>query len=462
MAKLTIQSNYIFKISYPKIIEALKSCLCAMDRVEELRLCEIPRLKLEEIFRDLPKSAPQLHTLRIEVKGRSFHFVGPASPIYEDFLYDTERLRCVVLTNCKISWESQLLTGLTRLTLQNSSTANSSIIQFLHALQRMPALTYLYLERSIPDDSEHSSTFPIVDLPCLQKLHISSRVGPLTTVLRHITIPHSAKFSLVCRGKRSTQIDFSNFLSVFASKFLSSWIILGLTLRLFDDTDDTQTDGLEFYLWTTVFKSFPPSPSCIRFRSRPHLVLTWPSSLRENRNHAKVLTYVFKAIRFPYLFQLQIATENYIDSRTWLRTFGTLLLLRWMCVRSNKPHSFLKALVYKKEAGDKWETISFPNLRYVHLECTDFFGAARDSISVDMLLDCLRERCERYAEIRCLGLRDCYYISSDDVKRLKEVVVDVIWDGKEQELSDEDDEDESDGDTIEDSEEESDEDSDDD
>ena len=453
MAKLTIWSGFSLDTSNPKIIEALKSCICAMNRVEELRLWQIPRLKMEEIFRDLPKSAPQLHTLSISVKGRSFRFFGPAS-IYEDFLCDTERLQCVELTRCKISWESQLLTGLTRLFLRHSSTANSSIIQFLHALQRMPALSVLFLENSIPDDdSEDPSTYPIVDLPCLQKLHISSGVGPLTTVLPHITIPHSAKFNLTCREKQSTQFDFSNFLSVLATKFLSSWTIRGLTLRLLDGMDD----GLEFYLRMTVLEDrFPtPTPTYFRPDSQLRLVLTWPSSFSTDRNHAKVLTCAFKAMRFPFLTQLQMSTENCIDSRTWIETFGTLPRLTWVGVQSCKPHSFLEALVYKMEAAEKSEiayhTVSFPKLRHIHLECTDFYGPARDSISVDMLLDCLRERCERNAEIRWLGLKYCYYISSDDVKRLKEVVVDVIWDGKEQELSDEDDEDDSDRDTIDDS-----------
>ena len=55
-----------------------------------------------------------------------------------------------------------------------------------------------------------------------------------------------------------------------------------------------------------------------------------------------------------------------------------------------------------------------------------------------------------------LHLDDCYYTSSDDVERLKEVVVDVIWDGVEQEVSTDRDSEEdgnydSDGNTIEDS-----------
>ena len=123
--------------------------------------CRGIKINLIKFFWDLPKSAPQLHTFCI---GRySSGRVGTAFSILEDFLYDTERpsLQRVELINCKISWDSRLLTDLTRLCLEDSLKTNSSIIQFLLALQRMPALTDLPLKDSIPDDSEGPSTHPV-------------------------------------------------------------------------------------------------------------------------------------------------------------------------------------------------------------------------------------------------------------------------------------------------------------
>ena len=83
--------------------------------------------------------------------------------------------------------------------------------------------------------------------------------------------------------------------------------------------------------------------------------------------------------------------------------------------------SFLEALVYKTKAADKskiaYRNVSFPKLRCIHLEGIDFE-------SVDMLLDCLMERCERNAEVQVLGLEDCD-IFHDEVERLKDIVVDV-------------------------------------
>ena len=328
---------------------------------------------------NLPKSAPQLHTLCIRNR---WVCIGIEFSFDEDFLCDTERLQRVELINCKISWDSPLLTGLTRLTLQDSLKANSSIIQFLHAL------TDLRLEDSIPNDSDGPSTYPVVDLPCLRVLRISSGVGAMTTVLRHTTFPHSAILKLTCKENQSTQIDFSNFLSVLAIKFLSS-----LVIRRFGDLDISR--GLRFYLWTTA-TIFPSS----LVPAQVELVLTWPSP--QPRNHVKALTCVFDAMTLPLqvLTQLQISTLAYIDSQTWVETFGKLPLLERVCVQSHATHSFLEALIYKPKAAEKSKTaysnVSFPKLRYIHVKGANFDGTIPWSLSVDMLLDCLRERCERY------------------------------------------------------------------
>ena len=439
-AKLTIRSNFSLDELNPQIIKTVRSCLHEMNRVEEINLTVFPGLILEEVFWDLPKSAPQLHTLCID----SFHYSGTAFSIDKNFLYDTERLQCVELINCKISWDSLLLTGLTRLTLEDSLQANSSIIDFLHALQRMPALTHLCLKDSIPDDSESSSTYPVVDLPCLRILRMTfsiSSVGALTTVLRHITFPHIDLLNLTCRENQSTQIGFSNFLVIVTKLLLSSFVIRSLRLGALNHL---QTDGLRFDLWTAAIVQgcFPPPP--VSAVSLIQLGLTWPCSPPPH-NHAKALTCAFDAMSLHFLTQLQISNLDYIDSQTWVKTFGKLPRLELVWVQSDAPLSFLEALVYKRKRSKR---VSFRKLRSIYLEGTVFATSPR-SVSIDMLLDCLMERCERKAEVQVLSLDDCYYISSDDVKRLKEIVVEVNWDGIEQEISEDDSEDDdSDGSTT--------------
>ena len=282
----------------------------------------------------------------------------------------------------------------------------------------MPALTDLLIG-SISDDLEGSSPYPVVDLPRLRALSISSGVGALTAVLRNITFPHSAILELTCKKNKSTQIDFSNFLSVLATKFLSSLIFRSLSLQ-------AAIDGLEFCLWTTaiIHDCFPISDPQLK------LLLTWPTPY--SPVHVKALTCAFDAMSLPFLIQLKISTSDCIDSQTWVETFGRLPLLEWVCVREcYGTKQFLEALVYKTKAAEKskaaYRNISFPKLRYIQLESIYFGENFSASISVDMLLDCLMERFERNAGVQGLRLEDCCAISSRDVELLEEIVVGVIW-----------------------------------
>ena len=175
-------------------------------------------------------------------------------------------------------------------------------------------------------------------------------------------------------------------------------------------------------------------------QSQLHLVLKWPSS--QPHSHEKALACAFDVMNLSFLSQLQIDTLYHIDSQTLAKTFGKLPLLERVCVQGSSPNLFLEALVYKTKAAEKSKTaylnVSFPILRYIHLEGTGFSATGSMDTSVDMLLDCLMERCERNAEVQTLRLDECSYLSPDDVERLDEIVVDVIWDGVERDFTEED------------------------
>ena len=150
----------------------------------------------------------------------------------------------------------------------------------------------------------------------------------------------------------------------------------------------------------------------------------------------KALTCAFDSMSLPFVTQLYTSTSasDYIDSETWVKTFGTLPLLEWVYLESSALHLFLEALVYKTEAAENSITaycnVSFPKLRSIYLHSADFSVAF-----VDTLLDCLMERCDRNAEVQELHLDGSCNVTPDEVERLKEIVVDVIWDGPEKEGS---------------------------
>ena len=448
MAKLTVRVDAAYQSANCRAFGPIKSCLSQTIRLGEINISMAPRSTLEKLLQDLPKSAPQLHTLRI-----TCHLSEPPYMIDEDFLRDTARLRCVNLVNCKISWDSRLLTGLTRLTLHGSlkkDDENSSIVQFFHALERMPALTNLDLEDAIPHNSG-ITTCPAVHLPCLEVLNISSDVGAMTAALRHMTFPSNAVLSLTCQETRPTQIDFSNFLSALAAKFLSSHSIRSLSLHILD-----HMDGLRFGLWPTV-QDFLYSRGFVT--PCLDLVLKWTSIPHTYREYAKVLTAAFDVMDLHALTRLNLSTGNSIDSKTWLKTFGKLPLLEQVHVQSFAAQSFFDAVVHKTKAANKsiaaYRTVSFPRLRSIYMVACDFSEPSLGSISVEMLMDYLMERCERNAEVHELHLDDCYHIMAEDVERLREIVVDVHWDRLVQGFSDEYDSEEdrdydSDGNTIDD------------
>ena len=294
----------------------------------------------------------------------------------------------------------------------------------------MPGLINLNLEDSIPHDSGGPSPYPVVDLPCLRVLHISSCVDALTTALHYITFPSSIVLNLTCKETQATSIDFLKFLSVLATKFLSSLVIRSLSLQDFFSTVVTQ-NGLRFLVWTTATRDF----FLLDFPSPPQLKLglTWPTSSPPHRveNNAKALTAVFDDMNLFTLTQLHLSTPDCIDSQIWLETFGKLPQLKWVDVfGGDTAQSFLGALVYKTEAADKsksaYRNVSFPKLRHINLQGIDF--AKTNLVSIDMLMDCLMERYERNAEIQMLRLMTCCILKKD-VERLEEIVVDVIWEG---------------------------------
>ena len=225
----------------------------------------------------------------------------------------------------------------------------------------MPALTNLRLKDSIPDDSEGISTY-------LRVLSISSGTGTLTIVLRHIAFPQSVMLNLTCKESRSTGIDFSNFLSVLATKFLSSLIVRSLSLQVLDDLRISQTDGLEFHLWTNaIIQDCCPFKSSTIPQPQLQLILTWPSP--RSRIYVEVLTCVVDVMSLPFLTQLRISTFEYIDSQTWVNTYGSLPLLEWVCLQGSASYQFFEALDYKTRAAEKsttaYRSVSFPRLRYI-------------------------------------------------------------------------------------------------
>ena len=90
--------------------------------------------------------------------------------------------------------------------------------------------------------------------------------------------------------------------------------------------------------------------------------------------------------------------------------------------------SFLDALVYRMKTADQsksaYRSVSFPSLRHIHLNWIDL---AETSLLVDTLMDCLKERYERYIEVQVLRLDDCYNISQYNIERLSKKLLLMLF-----------------------------------
>ena len=343
MAKLIIRAD-VGPSTDPSTLDSIKSCLHTTDRLGEITISAFSESLLEKLFQGLvPKSAPQLHTFRIVLCS---NYPKPNTfTIHENILSDMERLRCVHLVECKISWDSRLLTVLTHLTLHRSlkDNASSSIIQFMHALQRMPALINLDIQQSIPHDAGGLSTYLTVDLPCLRELRILSDVDALTIALSHISFPHSAVLDLTCEATQHTQIDFSNFLSVLARKFLSFLVIRSLSLEV---ANLASQNSLRFELTANAQNHF------FYHRSVPvelKLILTWPYLQDSLHKHMEIMNTALGALSLPDVAQLALSTPD-MNSKMWLDTFGKFPLLKWVpwMISLQRNHFFLHWLIKRR------------------------------------------------------------------------------------------------------------------
>ena len=131
--------------------------------------------------------------------------------------------------------------------------------------------------------------------------------------------------------------------------------------------------------------------------------------------------------------------------------FGGLLGLWSISSSMGAVLPVIHAMTMTPSLGSETEPsplIAFPALRTIALVHVTFQQDAPDAIDVDYMQQQLIERYERGFEVQELRLYDCFRLRGEDVKVLREIVVDVTWDGCETGFSDEEEESSYDGDHM--------------
>jgi hypothetical protein len=141
-----------------------------------------------------------------------------------------------------------------------------------------------------------------------------------------------------------------------------------------------------------------------------------------------------------------IIEDIVMQDKSWAEAFGGLAKLHTIRVRGRPLQELVRALDVthagarqcNKVKGFPSGDVLFPRLHKLVMDETKFRISFGDG-TLDDLMDMLMGRSERRVEVRELHLSNCVRLYEPDVELLKELVVDVFWDGViEDEYSDDD------------------------
>lgn len=451
MASLIIKADLTWVT--PKILESVQIALRHSSRIHELALIA-SSTTLDKLFNKSPINLPNLRSLSLAVPRKerfdiSFGYILPETILDGDFPY----LRRLELTKCNVSWDSSLLNNLTHLKICDvSSVARSTTSQVLDALERMTTLEVLDLHEALPlVPDEVVQPLPVdrvVAFPRLSHIAISSSVPECANLLQRISIPDIATIKLICKGTDTSDHDFSTILDILprlggATHPSSDNKAFGKPLHILH-VQNAMPTSLLVQGW-----SVSPTSKDIIPRSPPRidLQLIWPRydpSVLEG-----VMSTACRSLPLSHLRCLRLSHLDNVTSSTWADTFGRLSKLHVLHVIANSPHSLIDALCgvcavdtpkpttspILRKRKSTIPTINFPSLQTLILEAANF-NDVHEGMSLNRLRDCLMKRCEYRAEVHELRLDDCSYLLDEDIELLKEIVVDVGWDGLEQGFTD--------------------------
>lgn len=437
MVPLVLKGN----ITNPKTAGRIRLAL-SHSRTRELHVLGT-KSTLESLFSIPSQNAPFLESLCLSnYEGYSFSSLGSGYMVSEDAFHDTTRLRRLELVRCNISWDSTLLAGLNHLLL-HKLTLLPTTKQLIDVLGNMLDLETLDLDNSLPADV---LTPPppdrTINLPRLTLISLTSGLLECANVLNHLAFPRDASMSLSCTVKEIPD----NYVSILVPA-LSRIHKDSHALRVSEDSfrclairvDPGPIQILD--LWT---QSSGPCDRPIPSTARIHLYIKW-ETYRAQSSSAQVVVQLCNALPLAYLDTIHIYDLD-IPTTNWLSTFGGLAHLVNIDVKQSSAWGLVDALmpVVNPEVQDglgkdstSMETtdiiasagVFFPALETLVLRDVAFSSEGDEDMSVDDLQDCLIGRYECRAEIQRLYLFDCFSLQNEEVNLLREITVDVRWDG---------------------------------
>ena len=442
----------------PKSTEAVRLAINHISRVWELNLVS-SSASFGKLFSSVPRAAPMLQILVLSTstKHSSEPFLDNCSIPPELFSDDSSQLRRVELIYCNLDWTSHILKGLTHLKIHNTAPGTRpSTPLFIDVLDQLPTLTVLDLQDALPlvADSSTMSYHRTVELRSLTYLHLSGSDSDCSNALRHLSVTSSAILKLSCRSTVVSDPDFSSILTFVSGLWEPRAIISSAakphkcpirTLKI----QGVGSTGLNLQAWPTVL-SFQTLSGCPDPQPSIDLFFQWSSTITPGTGD-KMIKEACAALPLEQLALVDILNASHMTEQTWLGRFGKLVHLRSIRTQGRAVQTLLSAMVAEPSTATGTSVSSnsptrkrsrnrrkmppavyFPSLLHLTIEDTNFdSGYDEEYAELEDLKDCLMERYWRKAAVRELTLSRCHRLTPDHVDELREIVVDVIWDGLE-------------------------------
>ena len=448
MAPLVIDAQYGTYMA-SETTKAIQLAMNHISRVQELSMV-FQSTSFGKLFSSVPRAAPMLQILVLSTSTNHYahSFRDNYSIPPELFSDDSSQLRRLELTHCNLDWTSHLLKGLTHLKVHNTAPGTRpSMHLFLDVLEQLPALTVLDLDNALPHvgDSSLVSYQRNVKLRSLTNLHLAGSDSDCSNALRHLSVSSSATLKLSCRSTVVSDADFSSILTFVSGLWEPTAIMSSAekphrcpirSLKIQGGPTDLSLQAWPTVLLFQTLSGDPDPPPSI------DLFFRWSSAIIPGIED-KVIGETCAALPLEQLSSLDVLEAGEMTEQTLLRSFGKLAHLRFIRARELALQTLLSAMIAEPSTANSTDVsanlstrkhssnqremplaVYFPSLLHLTIEDTNF-----DYAMLKDLKDCLMERYERKAEVRELTLSRCRHLTTELVDVLRDIVVDVIWDG---------------------------------
>lgn len=387
-----------------------------VERIKRLK-CHLTPSRLRDMEASLARfgrNAPTLEELHLNSSNSNSSYAFSSTLLAA--IQPTNLLRTLKLSGIAIDWQVFPLPHLSCLSLFNVRiTTAISGKEFASALQGMPRLE----ELSIRFDSLRLHQYPssphanTVHLPRLTKLAIWDHESP-SLVHPHYFLTHTALPAL-------QQLYINVQWMPRGPDYYNPYTPILHATRIAIARGNFGTfQNLQLF-WDHVLVSSSANGAYVELRY-PVGVLS--GKLSRSELTSIILSY-FTPVDCPYLVELALMPGD-LTKDELLRHFGHLPHLKNIEVCSSGLDTFLDSLQVLDDSPPE-TPLPFPNLECIHLFGHDFrepVGPAPESLLVDDLVRCLKERREHGAAIKKLILRGCICVKNV-VERLEDIVPDV-------------------------------------